>query len=91
VTLDQSVPSADLTIPAKYNNPYVLLITSYNSTYSILVGGTWAQFTDISLGVYWGGTLILVGIAMYYYYRVISQRDAMFRKALEDAKRETPG
>lgn len=89
ITLDQTVPTANLTIPVKYFNPFVLLITSYNSTYSVSVRGDWVQFYQASLGIYWGATLVFAGLVMLYYYRIVERREAVFRKAMEDATKET--
>lgn len=84
LTLDGSLPAVDLSIPVKFNNPFLFLITSYNSTYTITVSGTWAIFYDWSLGIYWGSVLLLIGIVVYYYYGIVERRESVYRKAMSE-------
>lgn len=91
LTLDSSLPAVDLSIPVKFNNPFLFLITSYNSTYTITVSGTWAIFYDWSLGIYWGSILLLIGIVVYYYYTIVERRESVYRKAMSEISQKGSG
>jgi hypothetical protein len=67
--------------------PYLLTITSYNSTYSFTLTSVWSPFYAVrSLTIYALGLLPL-GAVILYYDGIAEKREKMFEEALKGIKK----
>ncbi len=67
--------------------PYILRITSYNSSYTFYLDSVWSPFYQFrALSVY-GLGLLPLGAVTVYYDRIIERRDKMAEEALEGIKK----
>lgn len=62
---------------------YVVIVTSYNATYSLYISGRWASFYQLNELVIWGLIVMLIFIAITYYRSILLARQRMYRLALE--------
>ena len=67
--------------------PYLLTITSYNSTYTFYLTSTWSPFYRLKQLAVYAFLLLPLGLAVLYYSRIMREREAMAEKALEGIRR----
>ncbi len=73
---------------ADRSGPYLLTITSYNSTYTFHVTSKWSPFYKLkTLAIYAFG-LIPVGVIIFYYDHISEQREKMFEEALKGIRKK---
>jgi hypothetical protein len=59
---------------AEQSGPYMLMITSYNSTYSFSLSSVWSPFYELRALTTIGLAILLVGIVATYYDGIVERR-----------------
>ena len=67
---------------AKKAGPYLLTITSYNSSYTFYLTSTWSPFYKFKQLAVYSFLLLPLGAAMVYYSHIMDEREKMEEKAL---------
>ncbi len=71
---------------AERSGPYLLMITSYNSSYTFYVTSVWSPFYGLrNLTIYAFG-LIPIGLVTIYYDEIVEKREQMEEEALRWSK-----
>ena len=68
---------------------YLLMITSYNSTFEFRLSSVWSPFYDFRGLIVLGLLALPVGIVALYYDGLVERRDRMFKEALKGIPRPT--
>jgi len=68
---------------ADRSGPYLLSITSYNSSYSFHLTSVWSPFYGLKSLVIYAFGLLPTGLIMVYYDGIVEQRQRMEEKALK--------
>jgi hypothetical protein len=67
--------------------PYLLTITSYNSTYTFYLTSTWSPFYRLKQLAVYALLLLPLGLAIVYYSRIMEERERIAEKALAGIRR----
>ena len=67
--------------------PYILQITSYNSSYTFYLSSVWSPFYNFRTLTVYGMGLLPLGVVIVYYDRIIERRDKMAEEALKGIKK----
>ena len=71
---------------ADKSGPYLLTITSYNSTYAFYITSVWSPFYELrNLTIYAFG-LLPIGLVMVYYDEIVEKREQMAEEAIRGIK-----
>jgi hypothetical protein len=62
---------------------YMLVITSYNSSYTFSLTSVWSPFYDLRSFTTYGFLTLPLGLAAAYYDGIVERRDKMFEEALK--------
>jgi hypothetical protein len=62
---------------------YMLMITSYNSSYSFYLDSVWSPFYELRAWTTIGLAILPIGIVTIYYDGLVEKREAMFEEALK--------
>ncbi len=65
--------------------PYMLMITSYNSSYTFYLDSVWSPFYQFRASTTYALGILPVGLVMLYYDSITEKRERMFEKALRTA------
>jgi hypothetical protein len=68
---------------ADQSGPYMLMITSYNSSYIFYLDSVWSPFYDLRASTTIGLALLPIGIVVIYYDGIAERREKMFKEALK--------
>ncbi len=71
--------------PATRSAPYMLMITSYNSSYTFYLDSVWSPFYQFRAFTTYGLGILPVGLVMLYYDSISEKRERIFEKALRTA------
>jgi hypothetical protein len=69
------------------SGPYLLRITSYNSSYTFYLSSVWSRFYALRTMTIYGLGLLPLGAVIFYYYRIVEGREKMVEKALKGIKK----
>ena len=58
---------------------YVVIITSYNSTYTLYISGVWESLYQLKPLLVWGIILLIASLSFAYYWRVLQYRRRFYR------------
>jgi hypothetical protein len=72
---------------ASRSGPYLLTITSYNSSYTFYLSSVWSPFYALRSLTIYGLGLLPLGAAILYYDRIVEGRERMAEEALRGIKR----
>jgi len=72
---------------ASRSGPYLLRITSYNSSYTFYLSSVWSPFYALRSLTIYGLALLPLGAAILYYDRIVEGRERMAEEALRAIKR----
>jgi len=67
---------------ANRSGPYLLTITSYNSTYTFYVASVWSPFYGLRILTIYAFGLIPIGLVTIYYDEIVERREQMEEEAL---------
>ena len=76
-------------ISADKSGPYMLMITSYNSSYSFYLSSVWSPFYELRASTTIGLAILPIGIVTLYYDGITERREKMFEEALRGIPRRT--
>jgi hypothetical protein len=68
---------------AMKSSAYMLLITSYNSTYKFTFTSVWSPFYELRSLTTFGMGIVPFGLIMAYYDRIVEKREKMIEDALK--------
>lgn len=68
---------------ADQSGPYMLMITSYNCSYSFYLDSVWSPFYELRASTTIGLAILSIGIVAVYYDGIVERREEMFREALK--------
>ena len=68
---------------AEQSGPYMLMITSYNSSYSLSLSSVWSPFYELRALATIGLAILPIGIVAAYYDGIVERREEMVREALK--------
>lgn len=71
------------------SSPYMLMITSYNSSYSFYLGSVWSPFYELRSSTTIGLAVLPIGIVTLYYDGIVERREKMFEAALTGIPKRT--
>ncbi|MEM0117956.1 MAG: hypothetical protein QXE12_00645 [Conexivisphaerales archaeon] len=57
---------------------YIVIITSYGSTYTLYISGVWAALYQLKPLLVWGIVLLIASFALAYYSRIIQYRKRIY-------------
>jgi hypothetical protein len=72
---------------ASRTGPYLLMITSYNSTYTFYISSVWSPFYQLRLLIFYGLGLLPFGAVIIYYDGIVEGREQMAEEALKGIRR----
>lgn len=72
---------------ASRSGPYLLTITSYNSSYTFYLSSVWSPFYALRSLTIYGLGLLPLGAAIWYYDRIVERRERMAEEALRGIKK----
>jgi hypothetical protein len=72
---------------AERSGPYLLTITSYNSSYTFYLTSVWSPFYELRTLTIYAFGLLPFGLVMVYYDEIVEKREQMEREALRGIKR----
>lgn len=72
---------------ASRSGPYLLTITSYNSSYTFYLSSVWSPFYALRSLTIYGLGLLPLGAAILYYDRIVEGREKMAEEALRGIKK----
>jgi len=67
--------------------PYLLTITSYNSSYTFYLSSVWSRFYALRTMTIYGLGLLPFGAVTFYYDRIVERREKMAEEALRGIKK----
>ena len=70
------------------SGPYMLIITSYNSSYTFSLVSVWSPFYQFRNLAIYSFLIVPVGAVMIYYDEILEQRQEMVEKALKGIRKE---
>jgi len=73
---------------ATRSGPYMLMITSYNSTYQFSVSSVWSPFYDLRSATTFAILLIPIGLVTIYYDGIVERKEKKFNEALKGLPRQ---
>jgi hypothetical protein len=76
-------------IIADKSGPYMLMITSYNSTYSFYLSSVWSPFYELRSSTAIGLAVLPIGIVTAYYDGIVERREKMFEETLAGIPKRT--
>jgi hypothetical protein len=76
-------------ISADQSGPYMLMITSYNSSYSFYISSVWSPFYELRASTTVGLAILPIGIVAVYYDGIAERREKMFEEALKGIPKRT--
>jgi hypothetical protein len=76
---------------ADKSGPYLLMITSYNSTYTFYLSSVWSPFYELRSSTTIGLAILPIGIVTTYYDGIVERREKMIEEALTGIPRRTDG
>jgi Ca2+-dependent lipid-binding protein len=68
------------------SGPYLLTITSYNSTYTFYVTSVWSPFYGLRNLTIYSFLLIPLGVVLVYYDEIVEKRERMIEEALREIR-----
>jgi hypothetical protein len=68
--------------------PYMLSITSYNSTYVFSLTSVWSPFYEFRSMATFGIAVVPFGLIMIYYDGIAERREKLFEAAMKDIRRK---
>jgi hypothetical protein len=71
---------------ASRSGPYLLVITSYNSTYAFYFTSVWSPFYPFRTLTIYGIALLPFGVIILYYDQIVERREKMAQQALRGIK-----
>lgn len=71
-------------VGADQSGPYMLMITSYNSSYTFYLDSVWSPFYEFRASTTIGLAILPVGIVVTYYDGIAERRERMFQEAIRD-------
>ncbi len=71
--------------------PYMLMITSYNSSYTFYLDSVWSPFYQFRASTTYALGILPVGLVMLYYDSITEKRERIFEKALRTAGKRNAG
>jgi hypothetical protein len=71
---------------ASRTGPYLLMITSYNSSYTFYVSSVWSPFYELRRLTVYGLGLLPLGAVIIYYDGIVERREQMAEAALRGIK-----
>lgn len=71
---------------ADRTGPYLLTITSYNSSYTFYLTSVWSPFYVLRTLTIYAFLLLPLGLVMIYYDEIVEQRERMTEEALRGIK-----
>jgi hypothetical protein len=74
---------------APRTSPYMLSITSYNSSYVFSLTSVWSPFYEFRSMTTFGIAVVPFGLIMIYYDGIAERREKMFEAAMKDIRRKT--
>jgi hypothetical protein len=63
--------------------PYMLMITSYNSSFTFYVSSAWSPFYQFRSFTTFGVAIVPFGLVMIYYDRIVEKRERAIEQALK--------
>jgi hypothetical protein len=66
--------------------PYLLMITSYNSSFQFYLDSVWSPFYDLRAATTFGLFTLPFGLVVLYYDDIVERRERMFEEALNDIR-----
>jgi hypothetical protein len=76
-------------LTTEQSGPYMLMITSYNSSYSFYLGSVWSPFYELRAWTTIGLAILPIGIVTIYYDGIVEKREEMFEEALKGIPKRT--
>jgi hypothetical protein len=74
---------------AERSGPYMLMITSYNSSYTFSLSSVWSPFYELRALTTMGLAILPIGIVATYYDGIVERREEMVREALKGIPKDT--
>ena len=74
---------------ADRSGPYLLTITSYNSSYTFYLTSVWSPFYGLRTLTIYAFGLIPIGLVTIYYDEIVERRERMEEEALQWSKSRT--
>jgi hypothetical protein len=71
---------------AEKSGPYLLTITSYNSSYTFYLTSVWSPFYELRTLTIYAFGLLPFGLVMVYYDEILEKRERMEEEALRGIK-----
>lgn len=68
---------------ATKGGPYMLAITSYNSSYTFTLASVWSPFYDLRSFTTYGLLAVPLGLVIVYYDGIVERRERMFEEAMK--------
>jgi len=68
--------------------PYMLMITSYNSSFQFQLDSVWSPFYELRASTTFGLATIPLGLAIIYYDGIVEKRERMFEEALKGIRKD---
>jgi hypothetical protein len=78
-------------IIADRSGPYMLMITSYNSSYTFYLSSVWSPFYELRSSTTIGLAILPIGIVTIYYDGIVERREKIIEEALTGIPRRTDG
>jgi len=74
---------------ADKSGPYMLMITSYNSSYSFYLSSVWSPFYELRSSTTIGLAVLPIGVLVVYYDGIAERRERTFEEALKGIPKRT--
>lgn len=66
---------------------YILMVTSYNSSFSFILASVWSPFYELRSFTIYGLATIPFGLVIVYYDGIVEKREKMFQEALRGIRK----
>jgi hypothetical protein len=76
-------------VGADQSAPYMLMITSYNSSYTFTVSSVWSPYYELRASTIFGLAILPMGIVATLYDEMAERREKMFEEALKGIPKRT--
>ena len=72
---------------ATKSGPYLLMITSYNSSYTFYLDSVWSPYYELRASRVFGIGILPVGLVILYYDELMEKREKMIEDAMRDIRK----
>lgn len=74
--------------PATKSGPYLLMITSYNSSYTFYLDSVWSPYYEFRASRVFGIVILPFGLAILYYDQIMEKREKMIEDAMRELRKD---